>query len=122
ARAEEPARPDFRARVPGLGQLGRAQGREADGDSAAHRHGDALKVAALQMVSAPDLAPNLEAATRLITAAAAAGARLVALPENFYLIGRHETDKVRLREPDGSGPIQDFLSRTAREHRLWIVA
>jgi len=81
-----------------------------------------LKVAALQMVSAPELAPNLEAATRLITAAAAAGARLVALPENFYLIGRHETDKVKLREPEGRGPIQDFLARVARECRVWIVA
>jgi predicted amidohydrolase len=74
------------------------------------------------MVSAPELAPNLEAASRLIRAAGAAGAGLVALPENFYLIGCHETDKVRLREPDGHGLIQDFLSRTAREHRIWIVA
>jgi deaminated glutathione amidase len=42
------------------------------------------KIAAIQMVSAPELAPNLEAAGRLIAAAAAAGAKLVALPENFY--------------------------------------
>ena len=74
------------------------------------------------MVSGPELGPNLEAAGRLIAAAAAAGARLVALPENFYLIGRHEGDKVKLREPDGSGPIQDFLSRAARSHKVWIVA
>src|SRR5207302_303993 len=72
------------------------------------------RVAALQMVSAPEVAPNLEAAGRLIAAAAAAGARLVALPENFYLIGRQDTDKLRAREPDGAGPIQDFLARTAR--------
>ena len=81
-----------------------------------------MKVAAIQMVSAPQLAPNLASATRLIAAAAAAGAGLVALPENFYLIGRHEADKVKLREPDGRGPIQDFLSHSAREHRVWIVA
>ena len=74
------------------------------------------------MVSAPEVAPNLEAAERLIAAAAAAGARLVALPENFYLIGRHETDKVAVREADGNGPIQAFLSRSARQHRIWIVA
>ena len=78
-------------------------------------------VAAIQMVSGPDVAPNLEAARRLIGAAAAAGARLVALPENFYLIGRHEADKVKARERDGAGPIQDFLARTAREARVWIV-
>src|SRR5438128_4205574 len=78
-------------------------------------------VAAVQMVSGPEVAPNLEAAGRLIAAAAAAGARLVALPENFYIIGRHEGDKVKVRESDGKGPIQDFLSRMAREHRVWLV-
>ncbi|MFN2645218.1 MAG: carbon-nitrogen hydrolase family protein [Burkholderiales bacterium] len=73
------------------------------------------------MVSAPELGPNLEAAGRLIAAAALAGARLVALPENFYCIGRHESDKVALAEPEGRGPIQDFLSGAAREHRIWLV-
>jgi predicted amidohydrolase len=79
------------------------------------------RIAALQMVSAPELAPNLAAAERLIAAAAAAGARLAALPENFYLIGRHEGDKVKLKERDGSGPIQEFLSSSAKKYQLWIV-
>jgi predicted amidohydrolase len=79
------------------------------------------RIAAVQMVSGPEVAPNLEAAQRLIARAAAEGARLVALPENFYIIGRHEADKVKVREPDGSGPIQDFLARAAREHRVWLV-
>jgi len=79
------------------------------------------RIAALQMVSAPELAPNLEAAGRLFEAAAAAGARLAALPENFYCIGRNERDKVALREPDGKGPVQDFLSAMARKHGIWIV-
>jgi deaminated glutathione amidase len=78
-------------------------------------------VAAVQMVSAPELGMNLESAARLIGAAAGAGARLVALPENFYIIGRHESDKVKLREPDGKGPIQDFLADAARRHRVWLV-
>lgn len=80
-----------------------------------------VPVAALQMVSAPELAPNLDAAARLIAAAAAAGARLAALPENFYCIGRTETDKVRLREPEGRGPIQEFLAHAARQHGIWLV-
>ena len=79
------------------------------------------RVAALQMVSTPEVMSNLESAGRLIAAAAAAGARLVALPENFYLIGRHEADKVRVREPEGEGPIQSFLAAAARRHRVWIV-
>jgi nitrilase len=79
------------------------------------------RFAALQMVSTPEVMSNLESADRLIAAAAAAGARLAALPENFYLIGRHEGDKVKLREPDGEGPIQSFLAAAARRHRVWIV-
>jgi nitrilase len=79
------------------------------------------RFAALQMVSTPEVMSNLESADRLIAAAAAAGARLAALPENFYLIGRHEADKVKLREPEGEGPIQSFLAAAARRHRVWIV-
>ena len=78
-------------------------------------------VAAIQMVSGPEVPANLAAAARLIGEAAKAGARLAALPENFYIIGRHETDKVKVREADGRGPIQDFLATTAREQRIWIV-
>lgn len=78
-------------------------------------------VAAIQMVSAPDVAANLAAAGRLLGEAAEAGARLAALPENFYLIGRREADKVALRERDGDGPIQEFLAAAARKHGLWIV-
>ena len=79
------------------------------------------RIAALQMVSGPELAPNLAAAGRLVAAAAAAGAKLAALPENFYLIGRDPRDKVALREPDGNGPIQDFLSSVSKQHGIWIV-
>src|SRR6267378_5864466 len=80
-----------------------------------------VRIAAVQMVSASRVGPNLEAAGRLIAAAADSGARLVALPENFYIIGRHEGDKVKVREPDGRGPIQDFLASAARKHKVWIV-
>jgi predicted amidohydrolase len=80
------------------------------------------RVAAVQMVSGPELDPNLAAAGRLVAAAAAAGARLAALPENFYLIGRHEGDKVKLREPDGDGPVQTFLSEISRKNKIWILA
>jgi nitrilase len=73
------------------------------------------------MISAPELAANLATASRLIGEAAKEGAKLVALPENFYVIGRDERDKVGLREPDGKGPIQDFLAEAASRHALWIV-
>ncbi len=80
-----------------------------------------MRVAALQMVSGPALDANLAAAARLIAQAAASGARLAVLPENFYLIDRDPGAKVRLAEPDGTGPIQDFLAGEARRHGLWVV-
>ena len=46
------------------------------------------RIAAIQMVSGPEVAGNLEVAGRLIDAAAARGAQLVALPEYFGIIDR----------------------------------
>jgi nitrilase len=80
-----------------------------------------LKIAALQMVSTPDVDRNLEAAGLGIAEAAAAGARLVALPEYFCLLGRNDRDKLAVAEADGDGPIQAFLSDAARRHGLWVV-
>ena len=80
-----------------------------------------MKVAAVQMISGPDVAPNLATAGCLIAEAAAAGAQLVALPEYFPLIGATDADRLAAREADGAGPIQDFLARTAREHGLWLI-
>jgi nitrilase len=79
-------------------------------------------VSAVQMNSTADLGRNLETAERWLRAAAAAGAKLAALPENFAFMGAHETDKLPLAEPDGDGRIQNFLASLARELKLWIVA
>jgi nitrilase len=80
-----------------------------------------LRAAAVQMVSTPVVAENLAAAGALIAEAAAAGAQLVALPEYFCVMGRHERDKVALRERYGDGPIQAFLAEAAARHRVWLV-
>ncbi|WP_079417995.1 carbon-nitrogen hydrolase family protein [Thiomonas intermedia] len=80
-----------------------------------------MKIAALQMVSGTSAAANLQRAEGLLAQAAAQGVRLAVLPEYFCLMGRSDTDKVRLREKPGSGPIQDFLADAARRHGLWIV-
>ena len=79
-------------------------------------------MAAIQMVSGPEVPANLEAAGRLVAEAAAARAKLAALPENFYIIGRHEGDKVKVREEDGRGAIQDFLASISKKYRIWILA
>ena len=80
-----------------------------------------MKIAALQMVSTPDVPTNLAAARRLIQQAAGAGAQLVALPEYFCLMGQSDRDKLAIAEAPGDGPIQQMLSDAAREHGLWII-
>lgn len=78
-------------------------------------------VAALQMASGPNVNANLLEAERLIAKAAAAGAELVVLPENFAIMGQKDSDKLAVREVDGDGPVQSFLSRQAAHHKLWLV-
>jgi len=80
-----------------------------------------MKIAALQMVSGPDLGANLLAASRLLESAAAQGAHLAALPEYFCLMGQQDSDKLAIAEDLGHGPIQAMLSRAARELKLWII-
>ena len=44
------------------------------------------------------------------------------MPENFALMGRCETDKQKVSEHFGVGPIQENLANFAQKHQLWIVA
>jgi nitrilase len=80
-----------------------------------------VKVAALQMTSAADVALNLEVAARLLGEARTAGARVAVLPENFSFMGLRDVDKRAVAEADGDGQVQRFLSLQARELGLWIV-
>ena len=83
-----------------------------------------MKIAALQMVSTPDVGRNLDAAAALIAEAARGGAALVALPEYFCLMGAESDKLTHAERDDGSGrggPIQTFLSDRAREHGLWVI-
>lgn len=80
-----------------------------------------MKIAAVQMVSGPQVAPNLETAQGLIARAAEQDAQLVALPEYFPMIGASDADRLVAREHFGSGPIQDFLRDCARRHGIWLI-
>jgi predicted amidohydrolase len=80
-----------------------------------------VRIAAVQMASGPKVDANLKEAGRLIEMAAAQGAKLVALPEYFPIMGMNEYDKVAVREEQGKGPIQEFLATTARRLGIWIV-
>jgi len=81
-----------------------------------------FKVAAIQMVSAATVERNIEVAGHWIAKAAGQGAQLVVLPEYFCLMGRKETDKLSVAETEGVGPIQSFLSETARQHNIYLSA
>ncbi|HEU5339256.1 MAG TPA: carbon-nitrogen hydrolase family protein [Sulfuricaulis sp.] len=78
-------------------------------------------VAAVQMSSGPKVPENLEAAGKLIAAAAADGAELLVLPENFALMPMSDADRLTNAEPYGKGPIQDFLAAQSRQHKVWLV-
>jgi deaminated glutathione amidase len=78
-------------------------------------------VAAIQMTSGHSVEDNLEAAAKLLREAKEAGAELACLPENFSFIGLKDADKLAVAEADGSGPVQQFLSETARSLGLWIL-
>jgi nitrilase len=80
------------------------------------------KVAAIQMTSGHVVADNLAAAAALLREAKDAGAEIACLPENFCFIGLKDADKLRVAEGDGDGPVQDFLSATARALKMWILA
>jgi nitrilase len=73
------------------------------------------------MASGPNVEGNLEEAGRLIAMAAEQGAKLVALPENFAIMGMRDEDKVAVRERPGAGPIQAFLAATAERHGIWLA-
>jgi len=78
-------------------------------------------VAAIQMTSSHDVAENLASAAALLREAKDAGALVACLPENFSFIGLKDADKLQVAEADGDGPVQAFLSDTARRLKMWIL-
>jgi nitrilase len=80
-----------------------------------------VKIAGIQMASGPNVTANLSEAEKLIEIAVEQGAKLIALPEYFAIMGMKDTDKVKAAEKEGLGPIQQFLSGMAKKHEVWIV-
>ncbi|TDJ12701.1 MAG: carbon-nitrogen hydrolase family protein [Gammaproteobacteria bacterium] len=79
------------------------------------------KIALIQMRSGAKVAANLQDAAAYITQAAALGARLAVLPENFALMAS-ETQRLDIAEEPGAGQLQDYLSEQARNNGIWLVA
>jgi deaminated glutathione amidase len=91
-----------------------------------------LRVAAAQMCSTDDVAKNLATAEKLIREAAAAGAGLIGLPENFAYLGSDRDHRLSIAEgldgrsvgaQDGTddGPILGRMRAAARETGAWVL-
>ena len=80
------------------------------------------RIALIQMVSSTQVAQNLQQVETLLLQARGAEAQLVVLPENFALMAVHETEKIKIAEIEGQGPIQDKISQLAKRFGLWVVA
>ncbi len=80
-----------------------------------------VRVAAVQMTSGTDVEANLNAAAQLLATAAASGAELAVLPENFAYLAADETGRLAIAESPDGGPVQSFLAEQARKHALWLI-
>ncbi|MCP3868064.1 MAG: carbon-nitrogen hydrolase family protein [Gammaproteobacteria bacterium] len=79
------------------------------------------KAAAIQMASGPNVSANLLKAEQLIAGSVKNKAGLIVLPENFACMGKRDGDLLAHREIDGDGPLQEFLSQTAKRYGIWLV-
>ena len=80
------------------------------------------KIAAIQMASGTNVSANLIEASKQITSAAQAGAKLIVLPENFAVMVFKDADQIKIAEEDGTGPIQDYLSEQAKKNKVWLIS
>jgi len=78
-----------------------------------------LDVALIQLDATQDVSANIERAVALTDAAAAGGARLIALPE--YLQFRGPDDGFRASARPVPGPLTEAFAEVARRHGVWIL-
>ena len=80
-----------------------------------------INVAAIQLKPASSLEDNLTNVAALLSEAAAAGAQLAVLPENFAHYGQKDFTAIGLQESTDDGPVRQFLADQARLNGLWLV-
>lgn len=80
-----------------------------------------INVAAIQLKPASSLEDNLTNVAALLSVAAAAGAQLAVLPENFAHYGQKDFTAIGLQESTDDGPVRQFLAGQARLNGLWLV-
>jgi predicted amidohydrolase len=82
-----------------------------------------VHAAVVQLSSQDDLAFNLDRARHWIAQAAADGAQLVALPENFAFMGEDAKKRELAERLDGAfpGPIFTTLAECAAKYGVWVL-
>ena len=83
---------------------------------------NSLLVASIQMTSSASWHENLADAEKQIQAASEAGAKLIALPEYFCLMGHADHDKVKIQEEFNNGPMQDSLKEISQKYGIYLIA
>nr|CRH06789.1 putative N-carbamoylputrescine amidase [Candidatus Magnetococcus massalia] len=78
--------------------------------------------AVIQTNSGNDRNHNLARAEAMLEEAAAAGAKLLVLPENFSFFGEDEAEKRAMREDPERSPSLQMVQAFAQRHGAWVVA
>jgi nitrilase len=82
---------------------------------------NSLIVASVQMTSSASWAENLANAEKHIRNASEAGAKVIALPEYFCLMGHADNDKVKIREKFDNGPMQNSLKELSQKYGIYLI-
>jgi predicted amidohydrolase len=82
-----------------------------------------MQVAVVQLNSQEDVQENLSRVRHWIAQAAAAGAQLVALPENFAFMGEEAQKRELAEHLDGAfpGPILTAIAESAAKYGVWVL-
>jgi predicted amidohydrolase len=82
-----------------------------------------MRVAVVQLNTQDGVQENLARVRHWVAQAAAAGAQLVALPENFAFMGEEVQKREIAERLDGAapGPILGALAEAASKHGIWLV-
>jgi len=81
-----------------------------------------MRIAIVQINSGDDIDRNLHKVEAYVCSAAEQGARMIFLPECFALMQSGRAQLRSAAEEEGSGKIQDFLSRISVQRNVWIFA
>lgn len=79
-------------------------------------------LAAVQMISTPNVEENLKTAALWVNEAVRQGAQVILLPEFFSSLTADNHVRLESRETFGRGRVQEFLQNLAQAHKIWLFS